>query len=479
MNVASGAKMTKVSEKEMSETTSFDRKVVPLGLNARKVIAKRYSLKDAKANSLEEWSDIVARVVAHVSVAETDPAQRDLFFNAMSGIMQAREFVPNTPCLVNAGKPNGQLAACFVLDVPDSIAGIMKTATDAAIIHQTGGGTGFTFEKLRPSGAMVRSTHGVASGPVSFMRGADASAGTIKSGGKTRRAAKMVVLDVDHPDITEFIWCKAHEEEKARVLEAAGYDMSLDSPDWSSIQYQNANNSVRVTDAFMEAIESDGGSCRMEFLPYYVGAAGVRCRSACRAHNIAGGSLGLHSPVVGGGRRSRRRRNDEPCRRAVHAALRPGHARLEQARDPSPHARAIRDVFGPEQFLQPRLVVQHALLEPGRAENEQDQGEPRPERERESCHENQVPEIHRIARVAIRSLRQDAFGGPVHAGAAAATKNANTPNISRMIAPKLLARLQSPKASQLANQFAVRPARTGNSCRTRGSGSRPADRSYL
>ena len=90
-----------------------------------------------------------------------------------------------------------------------------------------------------------------------FMRGADASAGTIKSGGKTRRAAKMVVLDVDHPDVEEFIWCKAHEEEKARVLEAAGYDMSLDSPDWASIQYQNANNSVRVTDAFMEAAEAD------------------------------------------------------------------------------------------------------------------------------------------------------------------------------------------------------------------------------
>ena len=101
--------------------------LMPLGLNARKVVAKRYSLKDAKGTSLEEWPDIVARVVAHVSVAETDPAQRDIFFNAMSDIMLAREFVPNTPCLVNAGKPNGQLAACFVLDVPDSIAGIMKT----------------------------------------------------------------------------------------------------------------------------------------------------------------------------------------------------------------------------------------------------------------------------------------------------------------------------------------------------------------
>ncbi len=89
------------------------------------------------------------------------------------------------------------------------------------------------------------------------MRGADASAGTIKSGGKTRRAAKMVVLNVDHPDIEEFIWCKQHEEEKARVLQAAGYDMSLDSPDWASIQYQNANNSVRVTDEFMRAVIDD------------------------------------------------------------------------------------------------------------------------------------------------------------------------------------------------------------------------------
>jgi ribonucleoside-diphosphate reductase alpha chain len=121
MNVASGAKMTKVSEKEMSEATSFDRKVVPLGLNARRVIAKRYSLKDAKGNSLEEWSDIVARVVAHVSVAETDPAQRDLFFNGERD-QQAREFVPNTPCLVNAGKAKWPARRPFLADVPDSIA---------------------------------------------------------------------------------------------------------------------------------------------------------------------------------------------------------------------------------------------------------------------------------------------------------------------------------------------------------------------
>ena len=123
------------------------------------------------------------------------------------------------------------------------------------VIFRGGSGSGVNLSRLRSSKEQL-SKGGYASGPVSFMRGADASAGTIKSGGKTRRAAKMVVLDIDHPDVEEFIWCKAHEEEKARVLEAAGYDMSLDSPDWASIQYQNANNSVRVTDAFMQAAEA-------------------------------------------------------------------------------------------------------------------------------------------------------------------------------------------------------------------------------
>src|SRR4051812_18750017 len=120
------------------------------------------------------------------------------------------------------------------------------------VIFRGGSGSGVNLSHLRSSKEQL-SKGGYASGPVSFMRGADASAGTIKSGGKTRRAAKMVVLDVDHPDVEEFIWCKAKEERKARVLESAGYDMSLDSPDWASIQYQNANNSVRVSDAFMEA----------------------------------------------------------------------------------------------------------------------------------------------------------------------------------------------------------------------------------
>ncbi len=202
-----------------------------LGINARKVVSKRYSLKDAKGNPIEEWSDVVRRVVGHVSLAETDAEKRDAFYDAMSGIMLRREFVPNTPCLVNAGKPSGQLAACFVLDVPDSIAGIMKTATDAAIIHQSGGGTGFTFEKLRPTGGLVRSTHGVASGPVSFMNIFNTTTDTVKQGG-VRRGANMGIMRVDHPDVLRFIHAKN---------------------DQTSLT--NFNISVTVTDKFFDAVD--------------------------------------------------------------------------------------------------------------------------------------------------------------------------------------------------------------------------------
>ncbi|MEO8433947.1 MAG: adenosylcobalamin-dependent ribonucleoside-diphosphate reductase [Pyrinomonadaceae bacterium] len=203
----------------------------PLGLNARRVISKRYSLRDAQGRSLEEWTDIVRRVVGHVSLAETESEKRDEFFTTMSAVMLSREFVPNTPCLVNAGKANGQLAACFVLDVPDSIAGIMKTATDAAIIHQTGGGTGFTFEKLRPSGGMVRSTHGVASGPVSFMNIFNTTTDTVKQGG-VRRGANMGMMRVTHPDVLRFIHAKNDQH-----------------------SLTNFNISVNVTDTFLDAVD--------------------------------------------------------------------------------------------------------------------------------------------------------------------------------------------------------------------------------
>ncbi len=162
----------------------------------------------------------------------------------------------NSPVWFNVGfEEKPQCSACFILSIEDSMESILDWIRREGVIFRGGSGSGVNLSKLRSSKEQL-SKGGYASGPVSFMRGADASAGTIKSGGKTRRAAKMVVLDVDHPDIEEFIWCKAHEEQKARVLEQAGYDMSLDSPDWASIQYQNANNSVRVTDAFMKAADS-------------------------------------------------------------------------------------------------------------------------------------------------------------------------------------------------------------------------------
>jgi ribonucleoside-diphosphate reductase alpha chain len=164
----------------------------------------------------------------------------------------------NSPVWFNVGfEERPQCSACFILSIDDSMDSILDWIRREGVIFRGGSGSGVNLSKLRSSKEQL-SKGGYASGPVSFMRGADASAGTIKSGGKTRRAAKMVVLDVDHPDIAEFIWCKAYEEKKARVLEQAGYDMSLDSADWASIQYQNANNSVRVTDAFMAAVEADG-----------------------------------------------------------------------------------------------------------------------------------------------------------------------------------------------------------------------------
>ena len=159
----------------------------------------------------------------------------------------------NSPVWFNVGfEEKPQCSACFILSIDDSMESILDWIRREGVIFRGGSGSGINLSRLRSSKEQL-SKGGYASGPVSFMRGADASAGTIKSGGKTRRAAKMVVLDVDHPDIEEFVWCKAKEERKARVLEQAGYDMSLDSPDWASIQYQNANNSVRINDAFMES----------------------------------------------------------------------------------------------------------------------------------------------------------------------------------------------------------------------------------
>lgn len=205
----------------------------PLGLNARRVISKRYSLKDSSGEQVEEWEDIVRRVVGHVSLAEADSKRRDEFYEAMSKVMLAREFIPNTPCLVNAGKSNGQLAACFVLEVPDSISGIMEHAKATATIHQTGGGTGMTYEFLRPSGAMVNSTRGVASGPVSFMNVVNQVTEVVKQGG-VRRGANMAMLRVSHPDVLRFIHAKNDQH-----------------------SLNNFNISVNLTDKFLEAVDNN------------------------------------------------------------------------------------------------------------------------------------------------------------------------------------------------------------------------------
>ena len=180
--------------------------------------------------------------------------EADTFEAELKAILVKQYASFNSPVWFNVGfEAQPQCSACFILSIDDSMESILDWIRREGIIFRGGSGSGLNLSRLRSSKEQL-SKGGYASGPVSFMRGADASAGTIKSGGKTRRAAKMVVLDVDHPDVEEFIWCKAKEERKARVLEQAGYDMSLNSPDWASIQYQNANNSVRVTDQFMEAV---------------------------------------------------------------------------------------------------------------------------------------------------------------------------------------------------------------------------------
>ncbi len=163
----------------------------------------------------------------------------------------------NSPVWFNVGfEEQPQCSACFILSVDDTMESILDWNTKEGKIFRGGSGSGINLSNIRGSMEPL-SKGGTASGPVSFMRGADAWAGTIKSGGKTRRAAKMVVLDVDHPDIREFVWCKAKEEDKAAALRDAGFDMSIDGEGFNSIQYQNANNSVRVTDEFMHAVERD------------------------------------------------------------------------------------------------------------------------------------------------------------------------------------------------------------------------------
>ena len=181
----------------------------------------------------------------------------DAFEAELTHILLHQKAAFNSPVWFNVGfEEHPQCSACFILSVEDTMESILDWNTKEGMIFRGGSGSGINLSNIRSSKEHL-SKGGLASGPVSFMRGADAWAGTIKSGGKTRRAAKMVVLDVDHPDVEDFIWCKANEEDKAAALRDAGFDMRLDSDAFASIQYQNANNSVRVTDEFMDAVEAD------------------------------------------------------------------------------------------------------------------------------------------------------------------------------------------------------------------------------
>jgi ribonucleoside-diphosphate reductase alpha chain len=221
-----------VSKQQIVQFTSPSQKST-LGINAQRVVAKRYSLKDIKGNSLEQWDDIVKRVVSQVAKAEKDPFRRNQFTVEMLRIMDTRSFVPNTPCLVNAGKPKPQMAACFVLPVPDSLDGIMEHAKYCALIHQSGGGTGMTYERLRPAGTPVGEGRGMASGPVSFMQIVNTMTETVKQGG-VRRGANMGILAVAHPDILRFIHAKNDQK-----------------------SLTNFNISVTVSDKFLEAVENN------------------------------------------------------------------------------------------------------------------------------------------------------------------------------------------------------------------------------
>ncbi|HEX3239857.1 MAG TPA: vitamin B12-dependent ribonucleotide reductase [Solirubrobacterales bacterium] len=231
--------------------------------NATNIVAQKYFR--GQLGSPERESSVkqmIGRVAGTISnwgreggyFASEDDA--DAFEMELTSILLNQKAAFNSPVWFNVGfEEKPQCSACFILSVEDTMESILGWNTKEGNIFRGGSGSGINLSNIRGSMEPLQKG-GTASGPVSFMRGADAWAGTIKSGGKTRRAAKMVVLDVDHPDIEHFIWCKADEEKKAEALREAGFDMSIDGEGFTSIQYQNANNSVRVSDAFMEAVEA-------------------------------------------------------------------------------------------------------------------------------------------------------------------------------------------------------------------------------
>ncbi|MDR1833261.1 MAG: vitamin B12-dependent ribonucleotide reductase, partial [Propionibacteriaceae bacterium] len=231
-------------------------------LNASTIVATKY-FRGALGTPQRESSlkTLIDRVVRKYRDAGWEhgyfatEADAGIFAEELTWMLVNQYFSFNSPVWFNVGTSSPQqVSACFILSVDDSMESILNWYREEGFIFKGGSGAGLNLSKIRSSKELL-SSGGTASGPVSFMRGADASAGTIKSGGATRRAAKMVVLDIDHPDIEEFIETKAREEDKIRVLRDAGFDMDLGGRDIVSVQYQNANNSVRVSDKFMRAVE--------------------------------------------------------------------------------------------------------------------------------------------------------------------------------------------------------------------------------
>ncbi len=264
------SKKDSIIKNPMSDTPVFEQKGVefPEGwsLNAINIVAQKYFSgtpgSKERESSLKHLIDRVVDTTTRQGVQEgyfSSEVEAEDFREELKYILATQRAAFNSPVWFNIGVPERaqQASACFILGIEDTMPAILNWYVEEGMIFKGGSGSGINISPIRSSVEQLGKSAGTASGPLSFMRGADASAGAIKSGGKTRRAAKMVILNADHPDIEEFIWSKAIEERKARDLQTLGWDMSLDGKDSFSVQYQNANISMRVTDDFMQAVQDD------------------------------------------------------------------------------------------------------------------------------------------------------------------------------------------------------------------------------
>ena len=272
-------------------------------VNATNIVAQKYfrgHLGDAdREHSLRQVIDRVSDTIAAWGERDgyfVDTEESAAFLAELKFLLVNQRVAFNSPVWFNIGVPGAvpQASACFILSVEDSMTSILNWYAEEGMIFKGGSGAGVNLSNIRSSRERL-SGGGTPSGPVSFMRGADASAGTIKSGGTTRRAAKMAILDADHPDVREFIWCKAREERKARVLRDAGFDMGIDGADAHSIQYQNANNSVRLSDDFMRAVVEDGP---WDLLAVTTGAVTATVSARGLMHEIAEAAWECADPGV-------------------------------------------------------------------------------------------------------------------------------------------------------------------------------------